>query len=75
MYKLGKWLHELGAKHERELLKADLFYYLGWQPVKRDDPETGMREAEAHYNKRLDAWFAARELIENFFKEQHDRKK
>jgi hypothetical protein len=69
VYKLAKFLIAYGAKQEREKLKADLFYYLGWQPERRIDEEAGMTESEEHFKKRLDGWFEARQMINDFFRE------
>jgi hypothetical protein len=69
MYKLSRWLYELGAKNERKHLESDLFYYLSQQPVRYHDADAGMKESDEHFKKRIDSWFAARELIEKFFQE------
>ena len=69
MYKLAKWIYALGAKHERDKLKSELHYFLGWQPERLIDEKNGMTESEEHYKKRLDGWFEARKLVEEFFVE------
>lgn len=73
MYKLARWLYARACRDERERIKAELFYYIGWQPERRIDQEAGMIESEAHYQKRLDTWFAARQLVEEFFREREGR--
>ena len=72
MYKLAQWLYELGAKNEQRKLHMELLFHIGQQPVRYLDSEAGIEESEQHYNKRLDAWFAAREMIQSFFEPQRD---
>lgn len=76
MYKLAKYLMAYAAKKEREKLKADMFYYLGWQPERMYNEELGAHENDTHYQKRLDGWFAARQIVNDFFAEvEQDRQR
>lgn len=75
MYKLAKYLVALGERRAGDKLRADLFYFLGWQPERLINEEMDAQESEGHYQKRLDAWFMARELVNDFFKAVDERNK
>lgn len=71
---LGKWLYELGKKHAYEQLKAELYLYIGQEPIRYQDIEHGIEESESAYKKRVDAWFAARKLLGEFFESKQPRR-
>lgn len=71
---LGKWLYELGKRHAYEQLRAELYLYIGREPVRYSDLEFDMKESEASYKKRIDAWFEARKLLDAFFQEKSPRR-
>lgn len=64
---LGKWLYDLGKRHAYDQLKSELYLYIGREPIRYQDLERGISESEIAYKKRIDAWFAARELLDRFF--------
>lgn len=70
MYRLAKYLYELGQKNAYEKLKGELYLFMGQEPIRYRDPERGIEESEAAFKKRVDAWFAARKLLEEFFQEE-----
>lgn len=72
MFKSVKYLVEQGARKERVELELDLLYFIGEQPVRWVNDE-GQKESDAHYNRRLDAWFEARKLIIKFFDERSNK--
>lgn len=75
MYKLAKYLVALGERRAAEKLRADLFYFLGWQPERLFNEELDVQESEEHYERRLEAWFMARGLANDFFKANDERNK
>lgn len=75
MYKLARWLYALGGRNERDKFKAEIFYYLGWQPQKRESDD-GLIESDEHFSKRIDTWLAARTLINDILVQiEEDRNK
>lgn len=72
MYKLAKYLYELGQKNAYDRLRSDLYLFIGQEPIRYNDLERGISESEAAFKKRVDAWFAARELLDKFFQDPVD---
>lgn len=70
---LGKWLYELGKRHAYDQLKAELYLFIGREPIRYQDIQRGIEESESAYKKRVDAWFAARNLLEEFFDQNSPR--
>ena len=73
MYRLSKWLYELGRRNEYDRIKADMMAWLSAEPVRYIDSKNDIQESEAHFKKRLDGWFAAREHIEEYFYNHEQR--
>lgn len=73
MYKLARWLYALGRKHEYDRVKNELKIFLSYQPPRFVDHERGIKEDDEHYKKRINGWFAAREIYDDFFAEKEDR--
>lgn len=69
MYKLAKYLYELGQHNAYEKLKGELYLYIGNEPVQYKDLERGILETDAAFKKRVDSWFGAREILDKFFRE------
>lgn len=74
MYKLARWLYDLGRKHEYDTLRNELFILASRRPERFDDPEFGMQEDEKHFSKRIDDWFTIQKFVEAFYeaKERDD---
>jgi hypothetical protein len=69
MYKLARWLYALGTDNEYKRFKIDLLLYFNEQPMRYIDQDRGIRESDEHYKKRVDGWFVARKMIDEFFGE------
>jgi hypothetical protein len=68
MYKLAKWIYELGHRHAYEQIRADMKLYFGTEPVRYIDTSgMGFEESEKHFEERVDAWFAARTVVAEYF--------
>ena len=70
MYRLARWMYELGYRHAFDKIKADMLNYLSTEPKRYEDIDRGIREDDEHFKKRLDGWFAAREYIDEYFYNQ-----
>jgi hypothetical protein len=69
MYKLAKWIYAIGAAHARDNFKTQLLLFFNEQPVRYHNEEKGIKEDDAHYKKRIDGWFYARKMLDEFFDE------
>lgn len=69
MYRLAKYLYELGKHNAYQQLKGELFLFIGSEPIRYNDLDRGISESESAFKKRVDAWFAAREILNEFFAE------
>lgn len=74
MYRLVKWAHDLGKRHAYEQLRAELYLFIGQEPVRFRDPEFEMEESEKNFQKRIDAWFEARKMLQAFFNDRDNRR-
>jgi len=66
VHRLAKWAYNLGKKNAREQLKAELYLFIGQEPHRYNDTEFDMVESEASFKRRIDGWFAAREMLQKF---------
>lgn len=72
MYRLAKYLYELGHRNAYEKLKSELYLYIGHEPVQYKDIEHGIFEDDKAFKKRVDSWFGAKELLDKFFNDDPD---
>lgn len=70
MYKLARWLYDLGQRHMYDQLRNDLMAYTAQEPRRWKDSDHGMQESEEHFMKRRAEWFANRRFVDDFFAER-----
>jgi hypothetical protein len=73
MYKLARWLYATAVRNEHRRLKSDILVYFSYQPVRIVDADRGIKESDEHYKKRIDGWFIARQMLDDYFNDTEQK--